>query len=154
LAADARIFRKRLFGRLLAGSVNPLRLATVMTPSTQRGPHGQNLVLKFRTGLTRHQVQLQGDAVGQAQRTVFTGDQQGGSLPAGASEQGNFGFHVKRAEKGYEAGKSCAALAKPVNVHAFLQAQAGAVQLDIKIGRRQGQLLTDFLRRKLQPLAH
>ena len=153
-AARAADHRKRLFWPLLAGRSKPLRIAAVVTPPPHRGPHRQNLVLEFRTGLARHQMQLQGDAVGQAERTVFASDQQGGGLPASASEQGHGWFHVKRAEKNNEAGRSCAALAKPVNVHAFLQAQAGAVQLDIEIGRRQGQLLTDFLRGKLQPLAH
>ena len=50
--------------------------------------------------------------------------------------------------------RSGAVLAEPVNIQALLQAQAGPMQLDIEVGRRQREFLTDFLRRKLQPFAH
>lgn len=60
--------------------------AAVMAPAPHRFAHAQDLVFEFRAGLTCHQMQLQGDVIGQAQRTIFTRDQQGRGLLAGASE--------------------------------------------------------------------
>lgn len=43
-------------------------------------------------------------------------------------------------------------LPNQVDGQAFLQMQVRAVQLHIQLGRRDGQVLTDFLRRERQPL--
>ena len=76
-----------LFRQLAGGSRcgSPFRFAAVAAPPAHGRPYGQDLVFEFRTGFASQQMQLQGDAIGQAQRPVFAGDQQCGSLPAGAS---------------------------------------------------------------------
>ena len=45
-------------------------------------------------------------------------------------------------------------LGKPVNFQAFAQPEAGTVQLNIQVGRRQPHFLTNFLTREFQPFAH
>lgn len=76
-----------LFRQLAGGSRrgSPFRFAAVVAPPAHGCPYGQDLILEFRTSFASQQMQLQGDVIGQAQRPVFTGDQQCGGLPAGAS---------------------------------------------------------------------
>ena len=56
-----------------------------MAPLLHGSPHGQKLVLELGASVARHQVQLQGDLVRQAERAVLTRHQQCGGFPASAS---------------------------------------------------------------------